>query len=155
MSPDDRPPPDKDSPSPRNLREIGAGPGSVLEEPRLAHPEVHDAVLVDEIVFDGLDETGVRLRMFEGIGRPDDLSQLGIDIKVALRRPRQPIGIVQAGVEPLGTVGGGHLVGQHVAHLIVEGGRIFRRLEVAVIFAPEGPAAGQPIKHLPGIALAP
>ena len=30
--------------------EIGAGAGAVLEEARLAHPEVHDAALVDEVV---------------------------------------------------------------------------------------------------------
>ena len=77
-------------------REIGAGPGSIFEEPRLTDPEVHDAVLIDEVVFNRLDEAGVGLRMFEGVGRPDDLSQLGIDIKVALRRPRQPVGIVQS-----------------------------------------------------------
>ncbi len=61
-------------------REIGAGPGSILEQPCLTDPEVHDAVLVDEVVLNRLDEAGVRLWMFEGIGRPDDLSQLGIDI---------------------------------------------------------------------------
>ncbi len=43
--------------------------------------------------------------------------------------------------------------GQHVAHLVVEGGRIFRRLEVAVVLAPESPATGQPVEHLAGVAL--
>ena len=44
------------------LGEVGAGAGAVLEEARLAHPQVHDAALVDEIVLDRLDEAGVRLR---------------------------------------------------------------------------------------------
>ena len=46
--------------------EIGAGAGAVFEEARLAHPEVHDAALVDEVVGDRLDEAGVRLRMLIG-----------------------------------------------------------------------------------------
>src|SRR5262249_52481544 len=47
-------------------REVGAGAGAVLEQPRLAHPEVHDAALVDEVVLDALNEAGVRLRMLIG-----------------------------------------------------------------------------------------
>src|SRR3954471_21483813 len=49
-----------------DLRKVGAGPGTVLEEPRLAHPQIHDAALVDEVVGDRLDEAGVRLRMLVG-----------------------------------------------------------------------------------------
>ena len=33
-------------------REIRAGAGAVFEQARLAHPEVHDAALVDEVVGD-------------------------------------------------------------------------------------------------------
>ncbi len=95
----------------------------------------------------------MRLGMLEGVRRPDDLAQLWIHVKVALRRPREPIGIVQPRVEPLGTIGGGHLIGQHVAHFVMEGGRIFRRLEIAVIFSPERPTTGQSTEHLPGVAL--
>ena len=40
--------------------EIRAGAGAVLEDARLAHPQVHDAALVDEVVGDRLDEAGVR-----------------------------------------------------------------------------------------------
>ena len=46
--------------------EVGAGAGAVFEQARLAHPEVHDAALVDEVVIDALDEAGVRLRMLVG-----------------------------------------------------------------------------------------
>ena len=66
ISPDERPPPDSLSPSPRNLREIGAGAGAVFEQPRLAHPEIHDAALVDEVVGDRLDKAGMRLRVLVG-----------------------------------------------------------------------------------------
>ena len=46
--------------------EVRAGAGAVFEQPRLAHPQVHDAALVDEVVIDALDEAGVRLRMLVG-----------------------------------------------------------------------------------------
>ena len=59
IRPDDLPPPESFSPSPRISREIGAGAGAVLEDARLADPEVHDAALVDEVVVDGLDEAVV------------------------------------------------------------------------------------------------
>jgi hypothetical protein len=66
IRPDDLPPPDSFSPSPRSLREIRAGAGAVFEQARLAHPQIHDAALVDEVVGDRLDEAGVRLRMLVG-----------------------------------------------------------------------------------------
>ena len=44
-----------------------------------------------------------------------------IDVVMALRRPFDAVGPVQAGVEPLRAVRGRHLRGQHVAHLVVEG----------------------------------
>src|SRR6266702_1491696 len=44
-------------------REVRAGAGAVLEQARLAHPQVHDPALVDEVVVDRLDKAGVRLRM--------------------------------------------------------------------------------------------
>ena len=46
--------------------EIGAGAGAVLEQARLAHPQVHDAAFIDQVVADGLDEAGVGLRMLVG-----------------------------------------------------------------------------------------
>src|SRR4029077_19689941 len=56
-------------------REVGAGAGAVFEQAGLAHPEVHDAALVDEVVIDALDETGVRLRMLVGRFRSGQLSR--------------------------------------------------------------------------------
>ena len=46
--------------------EVGAGARAVFEEPRLAHPEIHDAAIVHEVIGDGLDEAGMRLRMLVG-----------------------------------------------------------------------------------------
>ncbi len=69
MRPDERPPPESLSLTPRRFEKFEPVPGAVLEQARLAHPQVHDAVLVDEIVLDRLDEAGVRLRMLIGRSR--------------------------------------------------------------------------------------
>src|SRR5207237_2699156 len=47
-------------------RQVGAGAGALLEQARLTHSAYHDAALVDEVVFDALDEAGVRLRVLVG-----------------------------------------------------------------------------------------
>ncbi len=135
------------------FREIRSGAGPVLEEPRLPHPEIHDAVLVDEIVLDRLDEAGVGLRMLERVGRLHHLAGLRIDVVVALRRTGESVRIMQSRVEPLGGIGRGHLVRQHVTELVVERGAVFDGLEIAVGLAPMGPAAGQPSEHLAGVTL--
>jgi hypothetical protein len=44
--------------------EVGARARAVLEQARLAHPEVHDAARIDQVVRDALDEAGMRLRAF-------------------------------------------------------------------------------------------
>ena len=54
---------------------IRAGAGAVFEQARLAHPQVHDPALVDEIVGDRLDEAGVRLGMLVGRLRLDHLGR--------------------------------------------------------------------------------
>src|SRR5690606_8459747 len=56
--------------------EVGAGAGAVLEDARLADPEVHDAAFVDEVVLDVLDEAGVRLRPGVGVFREPDRVRL-------------------------------------------------------------------------------
>ena len=101
-------------------REVGAGAGAVLEQPRLAHPQVHDAALVDEVVIDRLDEAGVRLRMLVGGLRLGQLAGLEVDVEVALARAVDAVGPVQAGVEPLRRVRRAHLRGEHVAVLVEE-----------------------------------
>src|SRR5205823_8121709 len=92
-----------------DLREIRAGPGAVFEEPRLAHPEVHDAALVDEVVGDRLDEAGMRLRVLIGAVGGAQLAALVVDVVMALRRTVDAIGPMKAGVEPLRRVRRAHL----------------------------------------------
>ena len=48
------------------LGEIRSGARAIFEQAGLAHPEVHDAALVDEVVLDRLDEAGMRLRVLIG-----------------------------------------------------------------------------------------
>ena len=133
--------------------EVGAGARSVLEQARLADPEVHDAALVDQIVLDALDEAGVGLRMFVGGFRLAHLAGLVIGVIVALGRTVDAVGPVQAGVEPLRRVRGAHLPGQHVTELVEERPRIGFRIEIAALPAPVGPGAGEPVEHLPGARL--
>ncbi len=136
------------------LGEVGAGAGAVLEQARFAHPQIHDAVLVDEIVLDRLDEAGVRLRVLVGGIGDGELAGLVVDVEVALAGAVDAVGPVQAGVEPLRAVGGRHLHRQHVAVLIEEGARVLLAREVAALEAPIGPGAGEPVEHLAGVALA-
>jgi hypothetical protein len=134
--------------------EVGAGAGAVFEQAGLAHPQVHDAALVDEVVLDALDEAGVRLRMLVGRLGFGQLAGLPVHIVVALAGAIDAVGPVQPGVEPLRRVRRDHLLGQHVAQLVEEGGGVFFRREVAALPAPIGPAAGEAVEHLLGAELA-
>ncbi len=134
--------------------EIGAGAGTVLEQPRLAHPKVHDPAIADQIVGDRLDEAGMRLRMFIGAGRFGQLAGLVIHVVMALARTIDAVGPVQAGVEPLRAVRRGHLRGQHETHLVIVGLGIGLGGEVTALPAPIGPGAGQPVEDLLGRGLA-
>ncbi|MDF9789938.1 hypothetical protein M2440_000639 [Methylorubrum extorquens] len=129
-------------------REVGAGARAVLEQARLAHPQVHDAALVDEVVLHGLDEAGMRLRVLVGGGRLRQHAGLRVAVEVALARPVDAVGPMQAGVEPLRRVRRHHLAGEHEAQLVHEGGGVFLGREVAALPAPIGPAAGEPVEHL-------
>ena len=133
-----------------DLREVGAGAGAILEEARLAHPEVHDAALVHQIVGDALDEAGVRLRPFIGrrgrVGRAVPM----VDEPMALARTVDAVGPMQAGVEPLRRIGRADLRRQHVAMLVVEGAGVFLAVEVAALPAPVGPGAGHAMEDLAG-----
>src|SRR5207249_4103075 len=125
-----------------------AGAAAVLEDARLAGPQVHDPAVVDEVVADALDETRVRLAVLVGGLRADHLAGLGVDVPVALGRAVDAVGPVQARIEPLRRVGGAHLGGEHVAHLVVEGAGVPLGGEVAALPAPVGPAAGQAAEDL-------
>jgi hypothetical protein len=66
---------------------------------------------------------------------------------------RDAVGPVEAGVEPLGRVGRRDLGRQHVGELVAERRRILLGVEVAVAPAPVGPASGEPVEDLAGVAL--
>src|ERR1700688_4668228 len=105
MRPEDLPPPESFSFSPANWKKMGPGAGAIFEEPRLSHPKIHDAAVVDEIIGDGLDETGMRLRMLVGRLRLDEFLGLVVDIIMALARPIDAIGPMEPGIEPLRRIG--------------------------------------------------
>ena len=130
------------------LGKIRAGAGAVFEQPRLAHPQIHNAALVDEVVGDRLDETGVRLRMLVSGGGLLQFAGLEVDVEVSLARAVDAVGPVQAGVEPLRRIRRRHLHRQHVAVLVEEGLRVGLGGKVAALPAPIGPGAGQPVEHL-------
>ena len=133
--------------------EVRAGAGAIFEQARLAHPQVHDPALVDEIVGDRLDEAGVRLGMLVGRLRLDHLAGLEVDVIMALARPIDAIGPMEAGVEPLRRIGRGHLAREHEAHLVVIGARVVLAVEIAGLPAPIGPGAGEAVEHLLGRGL--
>ena len=135
------------------VREVGAGARAVLEQARLAHPQVHDAALVDEVVGDGLDEAGVRLRVLVGGFRLRQLLREGVDVVVALAGAVDAVGPVQAGVEPLRRVGRDALGGEHVGELVHEGTCIVLRIEIAALPAPVRPGAGEAREDLAGVGL--
>ena len=135
------------------MGEVRAGAGSVFEQPRFPHPQIHDAALVDEIVGDGLDEAGVRLRVFVGRLRTGQPAGERIDVEMTLAGAVDAIGPMQAGVEPLRRIGRHALRGQHVGKLVAKGAGVFLGGEVAALPAPVRPGAGKPVEDLPGVAL--
>src|SRR3981189_1178031 len=141
-------PPRRPLPSPRRAGEFRAGAGAVLEQPRLAHPQIHDPAFVDEIVGDRLDEAGVRLRVLVGGLRLHELAGLEVDVEMPLARPVDAVRPVQPGIEPLRRVGRRHLHREHVDELVEEGVGILFRIEIAAPPAPIGPGAGEPLEHL-------
>jgi hypothetical protein len=82
-------------------REVGAGAGAELEDAGLAHPQVHDAAVVDEVVLHAEDEAGVGGGAGVGVGGGDEFLGVGIDVPEALGRAGDAVGVVEAGVEPL------------------------------------------------------
>src|SRR5207302_8272616 len=101
--------------------EVRAGAGAVFKETRLADPEVHDAAFIHQIVRDALDEAGVRLRPLIGRSGGRGMAVTMVDVPMALARPVDAIGPMQACVEPLRRIGRADLRRQHEAELVVEG----------------------------------
>src|SRR4030042_289198 len=88
-----------------------------------------------------------------GVGGRDGAPGGRVHVPEALGRAGQPVGVVEAGVEPLRAVGGGHLVDQHVAQFVLEG--VGLRGEVAAALAPPAPRGGEALDDLAGGALGP
>jgi len=128
--------------------EVRARTRTELEDARLARHQVEDAAVVHQIVFHGLDEAGMGLRMRIGIGRLRELLRIGIDVIVALRTPGDAVGEVETRIEPLRRVRRRHLTQQHEGDLVVEDLGIFRRIEITVLLAPPAPAAGHAVHDL-------
>ena len=80
--------------------------------------------------------------------RLDEFSRLEVDVIMALARPIDAIGPMEAGVEPLRRIGRGHLAREHEAHLVVIGARVLFAVEIAAPPAPIGPGAGEAVEHL-------
>ena len=133
--------------------EVGAGARPELEEAGLPDPQVHDAALVDQVVFDRLDEAGVGGGAGVGVGGGDGAPGDRVHVPEALGGAGEPVGVVQAGVEPLWAVGGGHLVDEHVAQFVLEGAGVGFGGEVAVALGPPAPGGGEAAHHLAGGAL--
>jgi hypothetical protein len=92
--------------------------------------------------------------MLVGRFRFGQLAGLPVHVIVALAGSVDAIGPVQAGVEPLRRIRRHHLLGQHVAQLVVERARVVFGGKVAALPAPIGPAAGEAVEHLLGGELA-
>ena len=58
-------------------------------------------------------------------------------------------------IKPLGRIGRGHLMPEHVTELIMERIGIFRSFEIAEILSPGGPTTGETLKYLSGVTLSP
>src|SRR4051812_13201046 len=86
--------------------------------------------------------------MAVGIFRAERFAGAGIVIKMSLSGAGDAVGEIQTRVEPLRRVGGAHLVQEHVGQLVVEGLGVFGGVEVAVLFTPVAPAAGETIDDL-------
>ncbi len=154
ISPDDLPPPDSGSFSPRSAEKFEPVPDPYL---KMRASRVHRSMMPPSLTRssrDGLDEARVGLRALVGRGGAGHGAGVGVDVVVALGRAGEAVGLVETRVEPLRRVGGGDLGRQHVAQLVVEGLGVSRAVEVAVALAPVPPAAGEAIEDLPGVPLA-
>ena len=93
----------------------------------------------------------MRLRVAVGVFAFAHFTGARVHIVMALRRAVDAIGPVQPGVEPLRRIGRGHLMRQHVHHLVVKRTRIIDTVEIAVFPAPVRPGSSKAMEHLPGI----
>ena len=134
--------------------EIRAGARAILEKPRFADPQVHDAAVAHQIVGDALDEAGMRLRTRVcRVRRMRDAVAM-IDEPMALARTVNAVSPVQPGVEPLRRVGRADLCRQHPAMLVVEGASVVLAVEIPALPTPIGPGARHAMEHFARTLLA-
>ena len=133
------------------IAEVRARAGAILEQARFTDPQIHDAAFIDEIVANGLNEAGMRLRMFIGRLGLGQFAGLPVDIEMALAGTVDAIGPMQTGVEPLRAVWSHTLGREHIGKLVAEGEGIFLRGEIATLPAPIGPGAGETVENLAGV----
>src|SRR5262249_31154664 len=81
------------------------------------------------------------------------LPACGIHIVMTLRWAFDAVGPVEAGIEPLRRVRGGHLRRQHVAGLVIECAGVGFGGKVAALPTPVRTAAGQAVEDLASIRL--
>ena len=96
----------------------------------------------------------MKLRSFVGGFCGNRCAVPGIRYEMALRRPVDAIGPVQAVIEPLRRVWRRDLMGQHEPHLVDIGGSIVGAVEVAAFPAPIAPSTGKTVEHLAAIGFA-
>ena len=128
--------------------EVGTHAGTVFEDTRFTHPEVHDAAFIYQVVINGKNEACMGLRTLVcGSGA---LQFFGFRIHeiVALGLAGNSIAAVQAGIEPLRRVRSRFLIEHGVHQLIIEHVGIFRAGEVSVFETPFAPAVGHAVHHL-------
>ena len=90
----------------------------------------------------------MRLGVGIGIGCKGEFAGFVIGDPVSLGRSLDAVGPGEPGVEPLGAVGGRHLVDQHVGEFVIEGLGVLAGGEVAVLEAPVAPTAGETVHDL-------
>jgi hypothetical protein len=78
-----------------------------------------------------------------------------VDVVMALGGPVDPVGPVEARVEPLRRIGRAHLAAHHVAHVVEEGAGVRLGVEVTALPPPIGPRAREPVEELGRLGLAP
>src|ERR1041385_371959 len=139
-------------------RRVDAGPGPVLEDPRLAAPGVHDAALVDEVVRGRRQEAGMGLWVLVAVWdtRRDRPAVVGDPVVVWVDPPHagvpagDPVGPPQPGVEPLRAVRRHYLERQHHVALVEESVGVLVGRQMAGAPAVVGPGNREAVEGLPG-----
>src|SRR6185437_15729743 len=121
---------------------------TILKDPRLPYPKIHQATLIDEVVLNAQYKTGMRLRPFICRGRQFQLTVRLIYIVMSLRLTRNAIALMKPRIEPLRRIGHTGLVEDAVNQLLIKYLGILRTIEIAIPLAPYAPAICHAMRHL-------